>query len=107
MLAQGEDPALERLLDQEAVPLRPAAAPAPAQQAPDEEHSLTSEQGSSYKFWRVALRGAELTVAYGRIGSAGQQVRKEFESAQKARVEMEKLVAEKLRKGYTESPTAD
>jgi predicted DNA-binding WGR domain protein len=39
-------------------------------------------------------------VSYGRIGSAGQQVRKEFESPERARAEMEKLVAEKLRKGY-------
>ena len=60
------------------------------------------EQGTSRKFWRVALADAELTVTFGRIGSTGQSSLKVFDSAERARREMEKLVAEKLRKGYAE-----
>ncbi|SOY44847.1 hypothetical protein CBM2592_A130110 [Cupriavidus taiwanensis] len=40
---------------------------------------------------------------YGRIGSAGQSSMKAFDSAERARREMDKLVAEKLRKGYVEA----
>jgi len=64
--------------------------------------SLRFEQGASRKFWKAVLIGAELTVTFGRIGSAGQANLKVFESVERARREMEKLVAEKLRKGYFE-----
>jgi predicted DNA-binding WGR domain protein len=64
--------------------------------------TLRFEQGSSGKFWRASLRDTELTVSYGRIGSNGQVNRKEFDTPERARREMDKLVAEKLRKGYVE-----
>jgi hypothetical protein len=50
MLAQGEDPALERQLGQEPALAPMPAAPAPTQAAADEAHALISEQGSSSKF---------------------------------------------------------
>jgi predicted DNA-binding WGR domain protein len=61
------------------------------------------QAGGSDKFWRAAVRGAELTVSYGRVGSTGQTLVKAFDSAERAAREMEKLVAEKLRKGYVEA----
>ncbi|MFJ4294105.1 WGR domain-containing protein [Cupriavidus sp. NPDC089707] len=36
------------------------------------------------------------------VGSAGQTAVKAFDNAEQARREMDKLVAEKLRKGYVE-----
>ena len=60
------------------------------------------EQGTSRKFWRAALAGRELTVTFGRIGSQGQSSLKAFDSEERAQREMDKLVAEKLRKGYVE-----
>jgi predicted DNA-binding WGR domain protein len=108
LLQHGEDPALERQLEDEPAAPTPvlAAAPPPltdAVAAPDLVRTLTFEQGGSRKFWRATLRGSELTVAYGRIGSAGQQLLKAFDSPQRARREMDKLVEEKLRKSYVEA----
>ena len=100
LLANGEDPAL----DTEAAP--PLSVPTPAPQAaPDDGdadtvHALVYQAGSSHKFWRASLRGAELTVSYGRVGSAGQTLVKTFDSVERAEREMLKLVDEKLRKGY-------
>jgi predicted DNA-binding WGR domain protein len=64
---------------------------------------LVFEQGTSNKFWRVAVSGGELVVTYGRIGSAGQRNVKQFDSTARARREMDKLVAEKLGKGYRDA----
>jgi predicted DNA-binding WGR domain protein len=112
LLGDREDPALERQLEHTAVAAPavpqdgPRHAPEPVPVRTDAEpgvvRALTSEQGTSRKFWRATLRGTELEVAYGRIGSAGQQVLKQFDTSERARREMDKLVAEKLRKGYVE-----
>ncbi|MNV57661.1 WGR domain protein [compost metagenome] len=60
------------------------------------------EQGTSRKFWQASVNGQELVVTYGRIGTTGQRNVKAFDSADRARREMDKLVAEKLGKGYRE-----
>ncbi len=57
---------------------------------------------SSHKFWQINLEGSSFTVTYGRIGAAGQTQTKTFPSEQKARAEHDKLVLEKLGKGYVE-----
>ncbi|SHG62363.1 AAA domain-containing protein [Massilia sp. CF038] len=81
----------------------PAASDAPPSgAAPDAAASLRFEQGTSRKFWRASVSACDLRVTYGRIGTAGQEIVKQFESAERARREMDKLVAEKLRKGYVE-----
>jgi len=117
MLALGEDEALQVQLAEPAAlpgrqPLLAAAEPAQAQAEASagtalalEEmvRSLRFEQGGSAKFWRATLRGAELEVGYGRMGSTGQRLVKQYESQQRARREMDKLVEEKLRKGYVEA----
>jgi uncharacterized protein (TIGR02996 family) len=61
---------------------------------------------SSHKFWNIDLTGPSFTVHYGRIGSAGQTQVKTFADEEKARKEHDKLVAEKLRKGYQETTPA-
>ncbi|MGT2490937.1 WGR domain-containing protein [Cupriavidus basilensis] len=120
MLADGED----RALDAEVEPLAPVVAPPAQPLAPASDsgsandastgtcasgarqaelvRALRFEQGSSRKFWRASLSGTELSVSYGRIGSSGQVNLKQFDTAERARREMDKLVAEKLRKGYVE-----
>ncbi len=64
--------------------------------------TLLFQEGSSNKFWRVTVEGATLTVIYGRIGTAGRSESKEFKSEAEAKKEAEKLLAEKLKKGYHE-----
>ncbi len=57
--------------------------------------------GTSAKFWQVEVTGVELVVEFGRLGSAGQKTSKTFASSALAQKERDKLIAEKLKKGYT------
>lgn len=57
-------------------------------------------EGSASKFWEVAVTGDELTVRFGRIGTAGQTKTKTFADAAAAQREHDKLVREKTGKGY-------
>jgi uncharacterized protein (TIGR02996 family) len=68
--------------------------------------TFTYTDEKSHKFWNIDLRGASFTVAWGRIGTAGQSQTKKFKDEAAARKEHDKLVAEKLRKGYRETTPA-
>jgi cell wall assembly regulator SMI1/predicted DNA-binding WGR domain protein len=59
-------------------------------------------EGSSNKFWEVAVSGSTLAVRFGRVGTNGQEKSKKFATAALAQNEQEKLVSEKLTKGYKE-----
>ena len=72
----------------------PSASHGPAMQR--FEHT----EGGSRKFWSIGRQGTEVVVCYGRIDTRGQSQIKHFDSEARAEREVEKLVAEKLRKGY-------
>lgn len=55
---------------------------------------------ASNKFWEVAIADNKLIVRFGKVGSRGQTQVKTFESGEKAEKEKERLLAEKLKKGY-------
>ena len=57
-------------------------------------------EGSSKKFWAIELDGAKHIIQFGRIGSAGQTQTKEFKDPEQAQKAYEKLVKEKVGKGY-------
>jgi len=57
-------------------------------------------EGSSRKFWEIKLSGASFTTTYGKVGSSGQTTLKTFSSAAEAKQAHDKLVAEKVKKGY-------
>ncbi|MBX5484400.1 MAG: WGR domain-containing protein [Myxococcaceae bacterium] len=57
-------------------------------------------EGTSNKFWEISVSGNVLTTRWGRIGGAGQSKSTTFKDAAAAQREHDKLVAEKLRKGY-------
>lgn len=57
-------------------------------------------EGTSNKFWEIDLSGSSFTVRWGRIGTDGQSQTMDFANGEKARVEHDKLVAEKRKKGY-------
>jgi predicted DNA-binding WGR domain protein len=57
---------------------------------------------SSNKFWEMSLSGNTFTVRFGRIGTAGQSQTKTFADETKAKAEAQKLIAEKIKKGYVE-----
>jgi uncharacterized protein (TIGR02996 family) len=57
----------------------------------------------SAKFWSIDLQGNRFTVRFGKIGTTGQTQTKEFASDAQARAEHDKIVAEKIKKGYVEA----
>lgn len=62
--------------------------------------------GSSAKFWNVSVCGCNVTVCFGRIGTAGQEQTKTLADAGAAQQHANKLVAEKIKKGYHETVPA-
>jgi uncharacterized protein (TIGR02996 family) len=60
----------------------------------------------SHKFWNIERTGNAFTVTFGRIGSKGRSQTKEFPSEEGARAAADKLIAEKLAKGYRETTPA-
>jgi uncharacterized protein (TIGR02996 family) len=61
---------------------------------------------TSNKFWHIELSGKKFTVHFGRVGTNGQKQTKSFTSAAVAQREHDKLVAQKLKKGYVETTPA-
>jgi DNA ligase 1 len=59
-------------------------------------------EGTSNKFWEIAVAGLEVTVRFGRIGTEGQTSVKSFPDAAAATKHVEKLVQQKTGKGYRE-----
>lgn len=58
----------------------------------------------SSKFWTIELSGSSHTVTFGRIGTSGQSSVKSFPTEDAARKDMDKLIREKLGKGYVDAP---
>jgi len=56
----------------------------------------------SAKFWEIEQSERDLTIRWGRIGTAGQNQTKNFADAAKAGAVMTKLIGEKTGKGYAE-----
>jgi predicted DNA-binding WGR domain protein len=59
-------------------------------------------EGSAKKFWSVEVEDTNQKVHFGRIGTAGQAQTKEFATEAEAKKATEKLIAEKVKKGYSE-----
>lgn len=57
-------------------------------------------EGTSSKFWEIQLEGTSFTTRFGRIGTDGQTSTKEWKTAAEAKKQYEKIVAEKVKKGY-------
>src|SRR5436305_11287140 len=57
----------------------------------------------SHKFWNIEVSGDSFTATYGKVGAAGQTQTKAFASAEKAQAEADKLIREKVKKGYVET----
>src|SRR6478609_8713192 len=65
--------------------------------------TFTFSESTSNKFWNITLQGNKFTVNFGKIGTSGQTQIKEFADEAAAKKEHDKLVAEKVKKGYTET----
>jgi uncharacterized protein (TIGR02996 family) len=82
-----------------AAPAAPAAKPA---KSSDGKRHFEFSEGGSNKFWEAGVEGTTLKTRHGKIGTAGQIVIKEFSSKPDAMAAMDKLIAEKTKKGYAE-----
>ncbi len=60
------------------------------------------QDAKSDKFWDIDFEGTTQTVVYGKTGTAGREVVKEFPTTEECTKESEKLILQKLKKGYTE-----
>jgi predicted DNA-binding WGR domain protein len=76
--------------------------PAPAPAQPGNVRRFEMIEGSSSKFWEISQDNLVVVVRYGRIGTQGQTLQKNFDTLPRATREVEKLTAEKLKKGYKE-----
>jgi uncharacterized protein (TIGR02996 family) len=58
----------------------------------------------SHNFWNIEVSGSSFTVTYGKVGAGSQTKQtKRFASPEKARAEADKLIKERLKKGYHET----
>lgn len=64
-------------------------------------------EGSSNKFWQIDLSGKSFTTTYGKIGTSGQTTVKSFSDNAAAKKEYDKLIAEKVKKGYEPADGGD
>ena len=62
--------------------------------------------GGSAKFWQVERNGSVVSVRFGRLGTAGQHQVKDLASEAAAVAHVDKLIAEKVKKGYAEVGSA-
>jgi predicted DNA-binding WGR domain protein len=54
------------------------------------------------KFWEGNVEGRSYTIRYGKIGTNGHESTSEFATEEEAVQKFEKVVKEKLKKGYQE-----
>lgn len=54
----------------------------------------------SHKFWQIEVAGNEFTVVYGKFGTDGRTQTKSFKDAAEALKEAQKVMKQKIKKGY-------
>jgi predicted DNA-binding WGR domain protein len=79
-------------------PAAPAAAPAAAPR----RRRFEFVEGTSNKFWEVWVEGNNVVTQWGKIGTDGTNTVKPFSDPAAAQTGMNKLIAEKTKKGYQE-----
>jgi len=62
--------------------------------------------GKSDKFWTITIDAKQHTINFGRRGTVGQTQAKDFTSPEAAKAAFERLIGEKLKKGYFECRAA-
>jgi predicted DNA-binding WGR domain protein len=65
-------------------------------------HRYEFADGRTSKFWEIQIRDKAYVIRYGKLGSAGRTVERQFTSQQDAEEAAAALVRAKLKKGYRE-----
>jgi predicted DNA-binding WGR domain protein len=63
---------------------------------------LISTENNSHKFWEAFVEENNLVITYGKVNTKGQKIIKPFDTKEQAETEKQKLVRQKLGKGYKE-----
>ncbi|MEO5978011.1 MAG: WGR domain-containing protein [Chryseolinea sp.] len=63
------------------------------------QHFVNTKKGSR-KFWTSLLKDVTLTISFGKIGTAGRELKKTFKSKGDGKVTLLKLIKEKLPRAY-------
>lgn len=63
--------------------------------------------GKSAKFWEIVVSSHEVTVRFGKIGTAGQSQTKSFSDDAAVQKHVNALIREKTGKGYAEQPATE
>ena len=56
----------------------------------------------SNKFWEINLKGNQVSIIFGRIGTKPQQIKKKFNNKEESKNFVETKIKEKIDKGYRE-----
>ncbi|MCW3102786.1 MAG: hypothetical protein JWO09_1226 [Bacteroidetes bacterium] len=81
----------------------------PAEEAGDDNSlstgavRLLNSENNSNKFWEIHAEENNLVIRYGKAGTKGQRIIKSFDTKAMAENEMQKLIRQKLAKGYKAS----
>jgi len=70
------------------------------------KRKFTYKDSKSDKFWEIELDGSSYTTWYGRTGSSPRSDTNTFTSPEEAKKEYERIIREKLKKGYAEDTGA-
>lgn len=65
---------------------------------------LINQNELSDKFWNIEYKGTTQTTVFGKTGTKGRETVKEFTDENECLRESEKLINQKIKKGYTEIP---
>lgn len=71
-----------------------------------ETREFLFDDGERQKFWEVTVREREVETGWGRVGTRGQRRSKVLASAADARTHADRIAAQKVHKGYVETPHA-
>ncbi len=63
-------------------------------------------KGSSFKFYEVSVVGNAVTTTFGRVGAGGQTQTQRLANAEAAQAHADKIIRQKLAKGYVEQSAA-
>jgi len=61
-----------------------------------------NQQGEANKFWSLEINDNEYKVSFGKVGTQGRQSSKSLADTASCKIEVAKLIAEKIKKGYRE-----
>lgn len=97
-------PAARQTAKKKSTPIKSATVSKPAEPSASSSKTRYFEyhDEKSSKFWEISVNGLEVTVRYGRVGANGTTKTKEFADQAKADAHAEKLIDEKIAKGYVE-----